>query len=67
MFLPGQQAEDVKAVADRRAGIARVEEWSLMLIPESIRKGVIVSVQEFECRDPECSPTDTAVTILFPR
>ena len=67
MFMPGQPAEDPRAVADRKAGMARVEEWSLMLIPPDIREGVIVTVQEVQCGDPECAPIDTAITIVFPR
>ena len=67
MFMPGQPPEDPQAAADRKAGIARGEEWSLMLIPENIREGVIVTVQEVQCGDPACAPIDTAITIAFPR
>lgn len=67
MFMPGQPAEDPQAAADRKAGIARVEEWCMMLIPETIREGAMVTVQEVQCGDPDCAPIDTAITILFPR
>jgi len=67
MFMPGQPAKDPKAEAYRKAGIARVEEWSMALIPENIRRDVVVAVQEVQCGDPNCAPIDTAITIVFSR
>ena len=65
MFLPeGPGAAGQQEKADRDAGCSRVEAWSLALIPEDIRSGAIVSVQEVDCRDPSC-PIDTAVTVVF--
>jgi hypothetical protein len=66
MFLPeGPGAAGQQEKADRDAGCSRVEAWSLALIPEDIRSGAIVSVQEVECQDPSCGPIDTAVTVVF--
>ena len=67
MFMPGAPAEDPQAVADRKAGTQRVEQWCTMLIPEEFREGVIITVQEVQCGDPNCAPIDVAVTIVFPR
>ena len=40
---------------------------TLMLIPPTMREGVIVTVQEVQCGDPNCAPIDTAITIVFAR
>jgi len=65
MFLP--ESVDETKVADERRKLAykHIEEWSLELVPENIRSDVTISSQEVICGDPECSPIDTAVTIIF--
>jgi len=69
MFLPenatGPGAN--QAEKDRKAAFKSIEEWSLQLIPEPLRKDVTVSVQEIQCGDPQCSPIDTAIAIVFDR
>ena len=68
MFLPSNlkdQNTDQEEVERKRAYV-RIEEWAIELIPESIRTGVQISVQEVQCGDPDCAPIDTAVAILFP-
>ena len=67
MFLP--ESVDETKVADERRKLAykHIEEWSLELVPENIRSDVTISSQEVICGDPECSPIDTAVTIIFTR
>ncbi len=70
MFLPSNlknQSEEDKADAERKKAYVRIEQWAINLIPESIRTGVQVNVQEIVCGDPECAPIDTAVAVLFPR
>jgi hypothetical protein len=70
MFLPKNEAAitDTRASEQaRREGYARIEAWVTEAIPAEIRRGVIVSVQEVQCGDPECAPIDTAIAILFPR
>ena len=70
MFLPSNlknQSEEDRAKAERKKAFVRIEKWGMDLIPEGIRTGVMVSVQEVACADPECSPIDTAVAVLFPR
>ncbi len=49
----------------RNFAYKRIEQWSLDLVPDNIRDGVQISVQEVECGDPNCSPIDTAVAIMF--
>lgn len=69
MFLPQNDtaAAEVKAAEQaRREGYARIEIWVNEAIPAEIRRGVTVSVQEVACGDPNCSPIDTAVAIMFP-
>ena len=72
MFLPENLKEDAdkeseEAAARRRdIAIKNIEMWSLDLIPQNIRKGVLMSIQEVKCGDPTCAPIDTATAILFP-
>eukprot|EP00934_Nitzschia_sp_Nitz4_P007080 Nitzschia sp. Nitz4//scaffold1_size375055//176227//176860//NITZ4_000270-RA/size375055-augustus-gene-0.674-mRNA-1//1//CDS//3329541027//7070//frame0 len=65
MFLPGNQEEKKREEEARKIAFRNIENWSLELIPEAIRKDATISVQEVQCGDPECAPIDTAVTIVF--
>jgi hypothetical protein len=70
MFLPKNEADTSNlraAEAARREGYARIEAWALEAVPQAIRDGVTITVQEVQCGDPECAPIDTAVAIMFPR
>lgn len=69
MFLPDNlkdtNAEKEQEIARRKAYVS-IEKWAIELIPEHIRTGVQISVQEVQCGDPNCAPIDTAVAVLFP-
>ncbi|EJK75479.1 hypothetical protein THAOC_02794 [Thalassiosira oceanica] len=68
MFMPKSEAEQHKlrvVEQARREGYARVEVWVTEALPAELRRGVVISVQEVSCSDPECCPIDTAVAILF--
>lgn len=70
MFLPQNDAtiaEKQEADKARREGYSRIEGWANEAIPSDIRQGVTITVQEVQCGDPNCSPIDTAVAIMFPR
>ena len=70
MFLPQNEAAqaDMRAAEKaRREGYSRIEAWVEEAIPSEIRRGITISVQEVKCSDPNCSPIDTAIAILFPR
>ncbi len=73
MFLPDNLRSQSERISERtRKGAAKqacfqIERWSVELIPRDARGGVIINVQEVECSDPDCSPVDTAIAILFPR
>jgi len=70
MFLPQDErnvAEMQATEKARREGYSRIEVWATEAIPEEIRQGVTISVQEVQCGDPECAPIDTAIAIIFPR
>jgi len=54
------------AEALRKKAYAQIDKWTMELIPENIREGVQLSVQEVQCGDPDCAPIDTAIAILFP-
>jgi len=65
MFLPEAVNQNKIAEDRRKAAFRNIEKWSLELMPEQIRNDAIVSAQEVECMDPDCSPIDTAVNIIF--
>ena len=69
MFLPDNLRDQSREQeqARRKKAYVQVEQWAAELIPTDIRTGVQISVQEVKCGDPECSPVDTAVAVLFPR
>jgi hypothetical protein len=69
MFLPDNMrntSQEEQAEGRRKKAYSQIEKWALELIPENIRDGVQLSVQEIQCGDPECAPIDTAIAILFP-
>ena len=67
MFLPDATALDEKTIAEKRRKQAfrDIEKWSLELMPETIRDDAVISAQEVVCGDPECSPIDTLINIIF--
>ena len=70
MVLPKNEANNADlrlAEQARREGYSRIEQWVTEAIPTEIRRGITVSVQEVQCGDPDCSPIDTAIAIMFPR
>lgn len=67
MFLPENAAGADEAEKARKAAFKSIEQWSIQLIPEPLRKEVTVSIQEVQCGDPQCSPIDTAIAIVFNR
>ena len=69
MFNPDASALNEKKIADERRKVAfkNIDKWSLELMPEHIRSEAQVSAQEVVCGDPECSPIDTAINIVFTR
>eukprot|EP00573_Skeletonema_grethae_P010975 CAMPEP_0201695010 /NCGR_PEP_ID=MMETSP0578-20130828/7092_1 /ASSEMBLY_ACC=CAM_ASM_000663 /TAXON_ID=267565 /ORGANISM="Skeletonema grethea, Strain CCMP 1804" /LENGTH=202 /DNA_ID=CAMNT_0048180783 /DNA_START=126 /DNA_END=734 /DNA_ORIENTATION=+ len=69
MFLPQTDetvAEKQEADKARREGYSRIEQWAQEALPGEISQGVTITVQEIQCGDPNCSPIDTAVAIMFP-
>ena len=67
MFLPENTGAADRAEEARKAAYKNIEQWSLALIPESLRTDVTVSIQEVQCGDPQCSPVDTAIAVVFDR
>lgn len=65
MFLPNDNAAAEKAA--EKELFSKVEAWCVEIIPADIRGEAQVSVQEVQCGDPECSPIDTVITIIFNR
>jgi len=67
MFNPDPKALDAKKVADerRKKAFDNIDKWSLELMPAAIRDAANVSAQEVVCGDPDCSPIDTAINIMF--
>ena len=70
MFLPRNENEinaEAKAKAERKEAYVRIEKWALDIIPKNIHDDLQVNVQEVACGDPNCSPIDTAIGIMFAR
>ena len=69
MFLPNASALDEKKIAEnrRKEAFRNIEKWSLEFVPESMRDDAVISSQEMVCGDPECSPIDTIISIVFQR
>ena len=67
MFLPGRNAEEERHALQTE--YRRVERICVELLPSdpALREASNISVQEVQCGDPDCSPIDTIVTIMFPR
>jgi hypothetical protein len=65
MFLPNKVDSKKKENEERKVALRQIETWSMELIPSGIRGDAVVAAREVICGDPECSPVDTAVTIVF--
>jgi len=63
MFLPGRNAEQENAI--KKQAFKRIEAWCEAELPEAVRPGCMISVQEIQCGDPQCAPIDTAITLVF--
>mmetsp|Transcript_11500 Transcript_11500/g.25675 ORF Transcript_11500/g.25675 Transcript_11500/m.25675 type:complete len:181 (+) Transcript_11500:161-703(+) len=63
MFDPNKNTQLEKQKS--QAVFRQIETWCEALIPSHIVKDCQVSVQEMACGDPQCSPVDTAVTLMF--
>jgi len=63
--MPGRDTSKEKE--EKQAVFRNVEQIAESLIEEKFRKDCHVSVQEIQCGDPQCSPIDTVVTIVFDR
>jgi hypothetical protein len=69
MFLPENAMGPGADLAEkqRKEAFKKIEQWSMNIIPEPLRDDVDVSVQEVQCGDPQCSPIDTAISVVFNR
>jgi hypothetical protein len=69
MFLPENVMGPGAHLAEkqRKEAFKKIEEWSMNIIPAPLRSDVNVSVQEVQCGDPQCSPIDTAISVVFNR
>lgn len=65
MFMPGSQNEIEEKKKQKKISCDRVEGWAIECVPKHLREGLTVSVQEFVCGDPTCSPVDTGITIIY--
>lgn len=67
MFLPNAEALNEKKREDerRKQAFRNIEMWGLEMIPPAIREKAVISASEVQCGDPDCSPIDTNVCIMF--
>jgi len=61
-----EESQKTAVDAKKKQALSQVEEWATEAIPSGCRDGVQINVQEVQCGDPDCSPIDTAIAIMFP-
>lgn len=65
MFDPLRATKDKAQKAQKKKGLEDLKAWTLTLIPEDLRPGLIIDVNEVVCGDPSCAPIDTFFTLVW--
>ena len=65
MFDPSKTLKDKAEKAVKKKAIENLKAWSLPLIPSDLQEGLIIDVNEVQCRDPTCAPIDTVFTFVW--
>jgi hypothetical protein len=67
MFLPGRSVTAEKEALQK--AYKKIEVLCLSFLPDdaALRDACTISAQEVQCGDPDCSPIDTMITIMFKR
>lgn len=65
MFDPSKASQaKLDALAKKRAQ-ASVKEKCIQLVPMELQEGLLIDVKEVQCGDPNCSPIDTVITMVW--
>lgn len=65
MFNPTKAKSDKAEKAAKQKAINDLRTWSMELVPEDLREGLIIDVSEVICGDPSCAPIDTVFTLVW--
>mmetsp|Transcript_15305 Transcript_15305/g.43130 ORF Transcript_15305/g.43130 Transcript_15305/m.43130 type:complete len:185 (-) Transcript_15305:131-685(-) len=65
MFDPNKVNDNKNKREDQKKAIQKLEDWSMNIIPTTIRDRASIVVQEVQCGDPNCAPIDTLISIAF--
>jgi hypothetical protein len=65
MFNPSKAAKDKAEKQAKQKAINDLRTWSLQLVPEDLKPGLIIDINEVVCGDPSCAPIDTVFTLVW--
>ena len=65
MFDPNAQASEKALKIMRKRARTDIKNWSMLLVPEPLREGLIMDVKDVICGDPNCAPVDTVFTLVW--
>jgi len=65
MFNPSKALAKKNEKSLKKKAVADLKAMSEALIPETLKAGLIVDVNEVVCGDPSCAPVDTIFTFLW--
>lgn len=65
LFDPAANKKAKEEKAKKKKALADLYEWSMNLVPENLRQGLILDINEVVCGDPSCAPVDTVFTFVW--
>jgi hypothetical protein len=65
MFDPNALASEKALRQQRKRARTDIKNWSMLLVPENLRDGLIMDVKDIICGDPNCAPVDTVFTLVW--
>ncbi len=65
MFDPNKAKAKKSEDSKKKQLIKQITDKSMLLVPEYLREGLILSINEIACGDPSCSPVDTVFTFVW--
>jgi hypothetical protein len=65
MFDPSKQSQAKLEALTKKRAQASVKEKCLQLVPMELQEGLLIDVKEVQCGDPNCSPIDTLISLVW--
>ena len=65
MFDPTKSKAAQAEKAKKKKIYAELTNWATSIVPVEIREGLMIDVKEVQCGDPDCSPIDTMITLVW--